>query len=106
MNATEVQNQVLREHLLRDRDVGDIRPHRVAMVVGIPIFVRLTRHAGTVAMEGVLHVDIDRLAETLCLPVARHRDFVPLAHVVVFLLEAHRTRFGILAPMEVPLTVE
>ena len=54
MNATEVQNQILREHLFRGIKEGDIRTHRVAMVVGIPVFVGYSRDAGTIAMERIL----------------------------------------------------
>ena len=91
MDATKVQNQILREHLLRDIDEGHIASHGVAMVVGIPVLRRLSRHAGTVAMERILHVDVDRLAEALQLPVARHLDVIPSAHVKVLTIEIGRT---------------
>ena len=76
------------------------------MVVGIPVTVRLSRHTRTVTMERILHIDIDRLAEALQLPVARHGNLIPFAHVVVVTLKAYRTRFRVFRPMKLPLTVK
>ena len=91
MYATKVKNEILREHLLSHIDEGHIATHRVTMVVGIPVFVRFSGHAGAVAVERILHVDIDGLAETLQLPVARHGNLVPSTYVEVLAIEVCRT---------------
>ena len=76
------------------------------MVVGIPILGRFTSDIWTVAVERILHVDINGFAEALQLPVARHGNLIPLAHIVVLTVEVSRSRFRVFAPMEQPLPVE
>ena len=65
MYASEMQYQVLREHLFRRIEEGDIGTYRVTVVVGIPVLLRLTRHARAVAVERIAHIHVDRLAEAL-----------------------------------------
>ena len=106
MDATKVQNQILREHLLRDIDKRHIRANGVAMVVGIPVLIGFTHHTGTVAVERILHVDVNRFTETLQLPATWHGDLVPIAHIIILAIEVGRARIRVLAPMELPLPVE
>ena len=86
-----MKNQVLREHVLRDVDKRNIRTHWVAVLVGCPVFGWLTGHTGTVFCKGITHVDVDRRAIALQLPVARHGNFVPMAYVVVLFVEIDGT---------------
>ena len=106
MNAAEVQYQVVAEHLFGDVDEGDIRAHRVAVLVGGPVLWRFTRHAGAVAPERILHIGVDGCAVALRLPVSRHLYLVPAAYVIVVALKARRPLLGVAAPMEQPLAVE
>ena len=106
MNAPEVQDEVLSDHLVSDIDEGHIRAYGIAVVVGIPVLRGFTRHAGAVAVEGVLHVHIDGFAKALQLPVARYGNLVPLTHIIVLALKAHGSAFRVFRPMEQPLAVE
>ena len=106
MNAAEVQDEVLSDHLVSDIDEGHVRAYGIAVVVGIPVLRGLTRHAGAVAVEGVLHVHIDGFAVALQLPVARYGDLIPFTYVVVLTLKAHGTALRVFRPMEQPLAVE
>ena len=106
MNTAEMQDEVLREHLLRHVEKCYIRADGVAVVVGIPVLRGLTRHAGSVAMEGVLHVDIDGFAKALQLPVARYGNLVPLTHIIVLALKAYGSALRVFRPAKLPLAVE
>ena len=106
MHATEMQDQILREHLFCDIDKRHIRAHRVPVLVGRPILWWLTRHAGSVPLEGIADVGIDGCTESLHLPVAGHRNLIPSAHIIILTIEIHRPLFRIPAPMELPLPVE
>ena len=97
---------MLRQHLLGDIDKRHIRPHRVTVVVGIPVACRLAHHLGLVAVEGITHVHVDGLTIALQLPVAGHGNFIPSANIVVLAIEVGRTRLRVFRPVEKPLTVE
>ena len=101
-----MENEILTEHLLGHIDKSDIRAHGVAVVVGRPVARRFGSHAGTVAHEGVVDININRCTVALCLPVARHGDFVPSADVVVLLVKVRRPLVGVPAPVEGPLPIE
>ena len=101
-----MENEMFREHLFRDIDKRHIRPHRISVVIGIPILIGLSCHTGTIAVERVLHVHVDWLSETLQLPVSWHSNLIPSTHVIILSFKAHGTRLRILCPTEQPLTVE
>ena len=54
LDAGEVEDEVLRQLLARNIYKGDVRAHRVAVVVGIPILWRLAGHAGRVTLKRIL----------------------------------------------------
>ena len=76
------------------------------MVISIPVLWWFTRYVRAVAMEGILHIDIDRFAETLQLPVARNGYHIPFAHVVVLTIEVSRTVLWVFRPMKQPLAIK
>ena len=106
MHTAEMQNEILRKHLLGDMHKRHILSHGVTVLVSRPVLRRLSRHARTVLHKRVVDINIDRCAVALCLPVARHRDLPPLTHVIVLAIEVHDPLLRIPAPMELPLSVE
>ena len=106
VDATEVEDEILREHFLRHIKEPGIRAHGIAVLVGRPVLRRLGGHPRAILHEGIVDVDIDGCAVALRLPVAGHGNLAPLAHVVVLLIEFRRPLVGIAAPMEVPLPVK
>ena len=106
MYTSEMQDEVLREHLLRHLDKRYIRTHRVAVLVGCPVLRWLCGHAGTVSCKRVSDISINRYTIALQLPVARNGYLTPCAHIIVLAIEVGRTLFGVTAPMEQPLPVE
>jgi len=59
-----------------------------------------------VGWEGILHIDIERDAIALQLPVAGHGDGLPVRGIIGRLLKADRRVLGCGRPVELPLTVE
>ena len=106
MYTAEVQDQILRKHLLGHVEVCDILPHRIAVLVGRPVLWRFTGHTGTVALEGILDIGIDRRAIALCLPVAWHLYLPPAAYVIVLTVEVCLSLLRIATPTEQPLAVK
>ena len=89
MYTAKMKDEVLGKHLFRHLDGCHIRTHGIAVVIGIPIFCRLTSDVRAVAVKGVAHVDVDGFAVTLHLPVAWHGDVIPCTHVEVLALETN-----------------
>ena len=101
-----MKNQILRAHLFRHVEEGHIRPHGIAVLVCRPVAWRLTRHAGAVALEGVVDIGVDGRAETLCLPISRNLNFVPTAHVEILTVKFGGSFLRIPTPMKLPFAVE
>ena len=89
MYTAKMKDEVLGKHLFRYLNGCHIRTHGIAVVIGIPIFCRLTGDVRAVAVKGVAHVDVDGFAVTLHLPVAWHGDVIPCTHVEVLALETN-----------------
>ena len=106
MHTSEVQNEILREHLFCDLDKCHILSHWVAVLVGRPVLGRFTRHARTILHKRIVDININWCAVALRLPVARHRDLPPLTHVIVLAIELHDSFLRIPAPSELPFSVE
>ena len=106
LNTAEMQNDVLRKHLVGGIEEGNVRSHGVSPCVCCPVARRFLSDIRTMAHERIVYIYIYRCTVALCLPVARHCNLIPLAHVVVCRLEAFGTFFGIRRPAEMPLSVE
>ena len=106
MHTAEMQNEILRKHLLGDIDECHILSHGIAVLVGSPVLRRLGSHARTILHKRVVDININRCAVALRLPVAGHRDLPPLTHVIVLAIEVHDSFLRIPAPMELPFSVE
>ena len=106
VDTAEMQNQIFWKHFFCDIDKRHILSHRVAVLVGRPVFRWLCCHTWTILHKRVVDININRYAVTLCLPVAGHRDLPPLTHVIVLTIEVHNPFFRIPAPAEQPLSVE
>ena len=106
MNTAEVENQMLRKHILSHVEESDILPHRITVLVSRPVLWWFTGNTGTVALEGVFDIRIDRGAIALRLPVARHFYLPPTAHVIVLTVEVNSPFLWIATPTEQPLAVK
>ena len=91
MNTSEVEDQMLLEHLFRHIHKRHIRTYWIAVLISRPVLGRLCGDAGAITHEGVFDIGIDGGAIALCLPIARHRNPAPLAHVVILTIEVSRT---------------
>ena len=91
----EMLNDVLRKHLVGGIEEGNVRSHGVSPCVCCPVARRFLSDIRTMAHERIVYIYIYRCTVALCLPVARHCNLIPLAHVVVCRLEAFGTFFGI-----------
>ena len=106
MYTAEVENQILRKHLLGHVEESDILSYRITVLVSRPVLWRFTGHTGTVALERIIDIGIDRRAITLCLPVAWHLYLPPAAHVIVLTIEIRLSLLRIAAPTKQPLAVK
>ena len=106
LHTAEVQDEILIKHLARNSDEGDVRSHRVAMAISIPLERRLARHTRCVLLKGVRRISVDRQAIILHLPIAWNGNEVPLADVVVGTPKLLRPPLWAWRPVEAPLTVE
>ena len=97
---------MLRKHLLSHVEECDILSHRITVLVSRPVLWRFTGYTGSVALEGVFDIRIDRCAIPLRLPVAWHFYLPPTAHVVVLTVEVNSSFLRITAPTEQPLAIK
>ena len=106
MHTAEMQNEILRKHILGDIDECHILSHGIAVLVGRPVLGRFCRHAWTILHKRVVDINVNRRAVALRLPVARNVYLPPTAHVVVLAIEICRTALRVFRPMEQPLSVQ
>jgi hypothetical protein len=59
-----------------------------------------------VGTEGVADIDIDGDAMAFELPVARDRNIVPVADIIVGFVEVWRSVSGVFGPVKFPVAVE
>ena len=101
-----MQDEVLRQHLLRHIDKRHIRAHGVTVLVSRPVLRRLGSHPRAIFHEGIVYININRCTVALRLPVAWHSNLAPATDVVVLLVKVRRPLLGVPAPVEQPLAVE
>ena len=106
MDSAEVEDEVLRQHLFGHIDKRHIRSHRITVLIGRPVLGWFSSHSGAVLHEGIVYININRCTIALRLPITRHCDLTPLAHIVILFVEVCRPLLRIPAPMEQPLSVE
>ena len=106
MDTTEMEYQVLIEHFAGYLEEGDIRAHRVAVLICRPVFGWLTGNAGSVTLERVSDIGVDGGSVALCLPVARDGNLPPTAYIIIFFVEVGWSFFRISTPMEQPLSIK
>ena len=58
------------------------------------------------SLPGIADVQVDRISITVKFPKARYRDLIPGTVIIGCRIEVHRSGIHILAPLEVPQTVE
>ena len=97
---------MLAEHLVRRVEERDIRPDGIAVLVGSPVFGRLSGHARPVLHKRVVDVDVDRCAVALCLPVSGHVNLIPSADIVVHLIKVGWSLVRVTRPVEPPFAIE
>ena len=107
MNAAKMEYEILSHHFGRNVYKSYVRAYGIAVYVCRPrLVLRLGGNARAIPEKRIIDVDINRHAVALRLPVARHGNLIPLAHVIVLTIEISRSFFGVSAPMEIPFPVE
>ncbi len=106
LHASKMKDDILFEFFFRNCKISDIRTHRIAMIVCIPIMRWLTGHTRLITHERKRNIGINRLAIALHLPVSRHGDEIPTTHIVIGTIEISRARLRVFCPMETPPSIK
>ena len=107
IDATEMNDRAATVPRSRQREGAHIRAHGVDAVVRPTVVVAGTRHdvRRRVGVR-ILHIAVDGVIITEHLPVGRHRNVVPAAHIETVLEEIGRTLRGFTHEVELPRAVE
>jgi hypothetical protein len=83
-----------------------VGPDGITRVMGRERVGRRSHHARRVHLERISGVQVDRRTVALHLPVAEHRNAVPVTYVVAWLVKIGGPTLRIGRPMETPVAVE
>ena len=107
VDATEMDDRAATVPRSRQREGAHIRAHGVDAVVRPTVVVARARHDVRRRVGvGILHIAVDGVVITEHLPVGRHGDVVPTAHIETVLEEIGRALRGFAHEVEFPCAVE